>query len=1015
MTDRRLSAIGSITDDFSRWLKRVIPECGIAQRGAWALIFLLGWYCNAVAQQYSFRRYTPADGLSNLAVGYLGRSSDGDMWVGTDGGLFRFDGTAFTTYDSAKGLPPDQVGGLQEDPMGHLWVTLVRGLYAEQAGRFAAIGTGEGPVTVDFRAPVAFLSPAQVIALRSGQVMALERSANGWREHPFFDGAQRTAIPDLGNVHRLYLTTDQTLWLSCGKHLCSAAAGKVHEWTEAEGVTQGDWNAFLADREGRLWVRSPSHLLVHEPQSPAFVLRDPPSAQLDELRNNPAMVLDPQGRLLVRTGVGLARWEGGQWKQFTAANGLPPAPIAAAELDDEDNVWLAMNGLGLWRWRSYDNLESWTGAQGLISEKIWSILRDPTGRLLLGTSSGCQMLDEDAARVVACPIEGLPRLTIGTIAVDKTGALWWGLNNGEIWRTPAGDTRAHLMFPESDDRPEISVIVFDRSGTGWVPCLDGGLFRLDPITARLDKVPLPGPPARLYDVTEDAEGVLWAAGSAGLFRKGRTGWSLIRASSTEGVPAVFDSVAATPDGSVWGAPDGKGLLRAAAADGQRREWVHADVVAKTTVYFVRADARGWLWLGTDQGVIIFDGHSWRRLDEDDGLIWNDTQVFGFLADRDGSVWIGTSAGLTHVRDPQQWMKKPKPLDLRIGNAQLGGKRLDPRRKIATQWQPNTAFDVHFSSHSYSRSPQTEFRYRLLGLSSSWFGSRNPDIHVPALDAGEYTLEAIAVDTPHARTSPTVSMSFEVLPPWWRTSAFRAVIAVSAAILLGLLWRWQSNKLRARRLALEAEYRERQALLERATRDALTGLWNRATILDALAREAIQAQRSGTALTIGIIDVDNFKQINDTYGHPGGDEVLRVLARRLGAQLRQCDWLGRYGGEEFMMVLPGLAPEEAETCAEEMRNCVSAEPFFLNRVVFPVTISVGVSWWDSRSDTVESLVDRTDHALYEAKRSGRNCVVFAPTIHAGLPSPPYSRHYVGELLDRCRKEAHRRGHEQEEEG
>jgi diguanylate cyclase (GGDEF)-like protein len=299
------------------------------------------------------------------------------------------------------------------------------------------------------------------------------------------------------------------------------------------------------------------------------------------------------------------------------------------------------------------------------------------------------------------------------------------------------------------------------------------------------------------------------------------------------------------------------------------------------------------------------------------------------------------------------------------------------------------------------------------LSSSWFGSRNPDIHVPALDAGDYTLEAIALDTPHARTSPIISMSFEVLPPWWRTRAFRGAIVLLAAILLGLIWRWQSNKLRGRRLALEAEYRERQSLLERATRDSLTGLWNRATILDVLARETVQAQRSGTLLAVGIIDVDNFKQINDTYGHPGGDEVLRVLSRRLGAQLRRCDWLGRHGGEELTMILPGLDRPGMEAAAERMRSCVSDEPFVLNGRAFRVTISVGMARCESPSDTVQRMIARADNALYEAKRAGRNRVTYAQAIDGGASSPPHSRHYVGELLDKLRREKHRGGHEPKE--
>ena len=399
------------------------------------------------------------------------------------------------------------------------------------------------------------------------------------------------------------------------------------------------------------------------------------------------------------------------------------------------------------------------------------------------------MLDEHAGRVLACPVEGLPQRALRAMAVDQAKTIWWGFNNGEIWASRAGETHAHLTFPAAADRPEISQIYFDRSGTGWVTALDGVLFQLDPRTARLEKVGLPGgDQPRIYDVTEDALERVWVAGSTGLFRKDANGWTLAQVKDPAGTTSVFGSVAATPDGSVWGASDGRGLLRATGSTFEHLEWVQADIVARASVYFARKDTRGWVWLGTGQGVIVFDGELWRRLDEEDGLIWNDTQVYGFLADGDGSVWIGTSAGLTHVRNPQHLMSPPQPLDLAIARARLGAELLHTDNNTTLPWRSDAAFDVHLSSHSYSRSAQTEFRYRLIGLSSNWFGSRSPEIHLPALDAGKYRLEVMAVDTPHARVSRTVSLTFEILPPWWRTLAFRSAVALFLLLLVAVAWR-----------------------------------------------------------------------------------------------------------------------------------------------------------------------------------------------------------------------------------
>src|ERR1700733_7504907 len=147
-----------------------------------ALIVLSGLCCDVHAQQFSFRPYTPAEGLTNLAVGHVALGANADLWVGTDGGLFRYDGTSFEPFDTAGGLPPDQVGGVQTDPWGGVWVNLVRGLYTRPPGanRFVAVRTVEGAVRADFRTPIAFLAVDRVLVLAGGQIIELQRQHNYW-------------------------------------------------------------------------------------------------------------------------------------------------------------------------------------------------------------------------------------------------------------------------------------------------------------------------------------------------------------------------------------------------------------------------------------------------------------------------------------------------------------------------------------------------------------------------------------------------------------------------------------------------------------------------------------------------------------------------------------------------------------------------------------------------------------------------------------------------------------------
>ena len=737
---------------------------------AWLALALAGWQHQAASQQFSFRQYSQADGLTNLAVGYLVADPGGDLWIGSDGGVFRFDGTAFVPYDDSLGLPSETVRGLAVDPSGRLWVSLDRGLFVGGATGFDAVRTQTAPVLSDHRMPITFLSDDHVLVVFKAQILELQRThgAKLWQQQPFFSAEQIKATPSLGEAVSLFTDPrDGTLWLGCGKKICSVTGGKVRTWEAADGVPEGTYGAFLLDRSNNLWVRSESHLLVRAPGTTEFVVNDPPHARLESRVVDPMLTLDAGGRLLTRTAPGVARWDGLHWLEFSTENGLADAVTAKAQVDQEGSLWLSPLGLGIWRWRGYDNVESWTRAQGFISQKVWNIARDHEGRLLVGTERGCQVLNEAAAHVDACPFEGLPQVEVIALSVDPKGGVWWGLENKEVWVIPPHEKRAHLVkFPEG--QVEVSVIYFDQSGIGWIVGYTAGLYRVDPTTEQVQKVDLPHPEMRIYDITQDRNGTMWLAASGGFFRLSGTQWTFVPVANKDGGLAIYSSVVGTPDGSIWASNFGKSLLHASGLNLEHREWVKPEVLANAEVYSVRADLRGRPWASTDQGAVVYDGQNWIRFDAEDGLAGNDTEAFSFLSDSDGSVWIGTAVGMTHIHDPERVLHPKGLLDLRIATARLGDKVLDPHHETTVPWRADAALDVRFSSHNYSRSPQTEFRYRLLGLSSTWFGSHSPELHLPALEGGHYELQIMAVDAPHARKSALVTMSFEVLPPWWRT-------------------------------------------------------------------------------------------------------------------------------------------------------------------------------------------------------------------------------------------------------
>jgi two-component system, cell cycle response regulator len=188
------------------------------------------------------------------------------------------------------------------------------------------------------------------------------------------------------------------------------------------------------------------------------------------------------------------------------------------------------------------------------------------------------------------------------------------------------------------------------------------------------------------------------------------------------------------------------------------------------------------------------------------------------------------------------------------------------------------------------------------------------------------------------------------------------------------------RLRAGRRVLDLQ-RElvaaREALRDQAMHDGLTGLLNRSAIFEALNAELIRSAREKQPLAVMLIDLDRFKQTNDTYGHLAGDEVLCEAARRMKASVRRYDSVGRYGGEEFLIVLPGCDSSSAVAQAERVREAIAAEPCPFGTNSLTVTCSIGVV---SRSypaaEQAGRLVREADEALYRAKNEGRNRVTLA---------------------------------------
>jgi diguanylate cyclase (GGDEF)-like protein len=394
------------------------------------------------------------------------------------------------------------------------------------------------------------------------------------------------------------------------------------------------------------------------------------------------------------------------------------------------------------------------------------------------------------------------------------------------------------------------------------------------------------------------------------------------------------------------------------------------------------DHRGWLWVGQDAGVSVYDGHAWRAYTQADGLIWNDADSYALREDRDGSLWIGTSGGLSHLKKPQGASAAP-PSPPVFSQITFGTNKITNDSEIPWSASP---LAISIATLNFRNASHIRIRYRLMGVENDWVETAERNLRYPRLEPGPYRLQAVAVDETDSAVSPVEEISFVITPLWWQSGPLRLSVVLLIALAVVLAWRWSVHMLvmqkrhleeavERRTLDLEKEKTEllhtREQMRHYAEHDDLTGLWNHRIIVERLRQEVERSRREASPLSVILVDLDHFKAVNDTYGHPSGDLVLKEIGAIFQGAVRTYDWVGRYGGEEFLLILPGSSFAGARMRAEQLRAAVEDAYIHDGERAIPITASFGVA--SGLPCHFETLINAADTALYRAKDNGRNCI------------------------------------------
>lgn len=763
------------------------------------------WLCGAAfGQRYTFKEYV--DGLGNLNVMCMLQDRAGFLWMGTQSGLFRYDGSRFLEFGRAEGLSGTFVNALAEDEAGRLWVGTTEGVFhLDRDGRFRNVPYNGQSLEISLGSTIATASTGQVYAVSQGSLFEItSRDGQSWqcrRVQP----AAAPGKPDIA-LHSVLANGNGSILFGCGDGLCQHGIFGVRKWGVEDGLQKDSWTQLRRDSHGDLWVRGRSHVAVLRPGAERFDNRDLPNERGGRMYLG--LAEDRQGRMLATLDTALARYENGHWTVFSAENGLTSDTLSTILVDREGSVWFGLLGHGLRKWLGYGEWEHWTTANGLGNDIVWGVIRDREGRLWVCDEHGINYMPAGSKHIRQWTAPGVQTDRAQGIAESRDGFLWAGTGVGKVIQIDSA-TLQGKQFNFSD----VLRIFVDSQDRVWAATANG-LFvnegeRASRRFRQIEESLIPH--KKIYDITQTPDGRLWVAAANALYTLDARGWKQ-NAFNPKQLAGQLNDMTVDKGGNIWLDGGFAGAVRLRLAGDQVIGIDHfaKPVLASDLVAFLGADHRGWIWVGEDNGVNVFDGREWHRYTQDDGLVWNDTSGKCFFEDADGTVWIGTAGGLSHLLAPAAAYTRPPPKPVLVW-AQFGAKEVAPGSALPFSSEPLT---IGLASLTFRDEKAIRFRYRLVGMESDWIETAAREVRYARLSPQEYRFETMAVDSATGQSSPVESRTFRIVPPWWRTGACAAAEASTLMMLIVLIWRWRVNALVARQRNLERLVAERTQELDR---------------------------------------------------------------------------------------------------------------------------------------------------------------------------------------------------------
>ena len=973
------------------------------------------------------------DGLPIRDINCVAQTPDGYLWLGTPVGLYRFDGVAFDRFDegNVRGLTSGRITALNVDSSGTLWAGTERGGFGTIQGQvFHRLGDNNPHWNITNA--IAFGENGVVWAGGNGDCKLYRltggsaKQCAGFRDVamgilPLPDGGAIVAGQNIGLAHidpdgavkpeplqkllptgRLTCitrTVDGAIWIGSERDgLFRAQGGKVTVFTTRDGLVSNSIHTVFEDHTSQLWVGT-----------------------------NNGVSRFSGGSGLAAPSIAGDRNQGGAVPTFeglTRADGLPDPNVRNIFVDREDNVWIAA-GTKISRLTG-TRLQPYTLKDGSSVATIMEVGPAADGGIWCATNRGVFRAHAGLTGTSEHQPEW-PRTSLGGLCEGDDGSVWsWAVDGTDRWTFQELDGPG-LRAPGKPKSFLVPGVAFGR-----VVGMVGGKFYLLHSTEWCT-VALNGTVKKYkYDVgyafsaRTDRAGRIWFATVNGLFCLANDRITRLYGTAQK-ERAVIGFDVSDPD-DIWFVTESH--LGRISHGKTRLYGVGADLPAGHP-FQVLADGAGGLWVGYDNGIYrlsisdldLYDQGGIpqipsRTFQASDGIRSFPHDSMRAVRTVDGTLWFSGSAGLTRL-DPAHVAIDTAAPPLVIAVASIDGMLLPPGR--ISQVRPGKGeLRVRYSALSFSAPEKIQFKTMLEGFDKTWVdaGSRRSATY-NRLPPGHYRFLVTACNVDGIWGDHPAAVEFDLQPHVEDTLWFRAVSALLVIALIAYFFHRRAVRLiahtheleilvRGRTSELQNAYNELQTvkeeletqngimiatqveleqqnrrlleaqrdlgeansrLFELATIDGLTGLKNHRAFHERIAEEWERRACTGGELSLVMMDIDHFKLLNDSFGHPAGDRVLQRVASLLTEHTRECDVVARYGGEELVVILPNTGMASALALAERLRSAIASDSWSDANV----TASFGVSTATEAMSSWTDLIHDADAALYYSKQNGRNRV------------------------------------------